>query len=641
MDYTTTNGTKPPGNLPYERGIADDLLAEAMHDPGIVLEAGADLPPQVFLDPEQRTIWQAIRETFEKAGTISPLLVAETLERKHHLRAAGGVENLTRLAEAKGYAVHYRRHIEILREHYERRRLIETHTRRAACAADLSVAWADVVEYSHIPDTTSTSDDFSPVTSDALDSMELNVEWLIDDLLPAARPGILAGPSKGCKTTLAVSAAVAVAAGVPWCGRSTAQGNVLVVSCESGRGAIQATARRVCRANGLKLGDLKDRLAWQFDPLDLTSPRTIRDITKHIERHKARLVILDPAYILLAGLADQVNNQMAMGAALQPLGKMAADTGAAILLCAHYIKSVATAQTHALPELSSIAHAGLAQWMRFWWLVNRREAYDPENLGQHALWLVCGGSDGQATSWGVDLQEGHDGSGWRLDVQPASAAMAQREESREEEKIERQETKRETRRQVTEERNDRRVLSFLTTHARTWLNVSKVRNGAGQSNGTTTAALDRLVDAGTVVCRENERSGKPEFLLKSSLDEVTRAEAEAKAATQRDNHGTGQKPPYTPDGCPVPSGDGHDDRQDERDSPDSPVCPVSPEKRRPKQKTTRARKGKTAVQTTVIVEATSVSATSAAGGIEIIDDGRLETGDTSTTTQVGGTDEAA
>ncbi|MFN6106625.1 MAG: hypothetical protein ACK5EA_19530, partial [Planctomycetaceae bacterium] len=69
--------------------------------------------------------------------------------------------------------------------------------------------------------------------------------------------------------------------------------------------------------------------------------------------------------------------------------------------------------------------------------------------------------------------------------------------------------------------------------------------------------------------------------------------------------------------------------------------PVSPEKRRPKQKTTRARKGKTAVQTTVIVEATSVSATSAAGGIEIIDDGRLETGDTSTTTQVGGTDEAA
>lgn len=653
MNYITTNGTTPPDFLEdHSPRPQTDPLSPAETETALIggmLAMPVECWPQVeraglnsgaFSDPTARIIFNACRETARQyPGNWDAANVAQTLTSSGDLERIGGWGRLEAYMERAPYQFALESKIEAIREADLLRRAREQCRNTILTLQNPDLSVEERLEHaSNPPDWQAVAgidDELEVIDSGQLDSMELKVEWLIDQLLPAARPGILAGPSKGCKTTLAVSAGVAVAAGVPWCGRATTQGNVLVVSCESGAGAIQATARRVCRANGLRFGDLKNRLAWRFDPLDLTSPRTIRKITKYIERHKARLVILDPAYILLAGLADQVNNQMAMGEALQPLGKMAADTGASIMLAAHYVKSVATSQAYSLPELSSIAHAGLAQWMRYWWLVNRRAAYDPENLGFHELWLVCGGSDGQATSWGVDLQEGHDGSGWRLDVQPASSAMAQREENREEEKLERQQTKAETRRQLTEERNNRKVLSFLTTHARTFLNVSKISRGAGQSNGTTSATLDRLVDAGTVVCRENERSGKPEYLLKASLEEVSRAEAEAKSATQRDNTTGRDKTPLIPPDGPVPSGDGHDNRQDERDSPDSPDCPVSPEKRRPKQKTTKARKQTTAT-TATIVEATSVSATSTAADIEISDDRPLETGDISTTTQQEG-----
>jgi hypothetical protein len=60
---------------------------------------------------------------------------------------------------------------------------------------------------------------------------------------------------------------------------------------------------------------------------------------------------------------------------------------------------------------------------RQWWLIGRREPYEP-GTGSHKLWLSIGGSAGHSALWAVNVEEGVAGELRRWEVSLSSPSDA-------------------------------------------------------------------------------------------------------------------------------------------------------------------------------------------------------------------------
>ena len=83
--------------------------------------------------------------------------------------------------------------------------------------------------------------------------------WLAHDLIPAKTVTLLGGDGGTGKSLLALQLAVAVAAGLPWVGRTVAGGSVIYVSAEDDKDELHRRLADICAAQNLALEDL-DRL---------------------------------------------------------------------------------------------------------------------------------------------------------------------------------------------------------------------------------------------------------------------------------------------------------------------------------------------------------------------------------------------
>ena len=73
--------------------------------------------------------------------------------------------------------------------------------------------------------------------------------------------------------------------------------------------------------------------------------------------------------------------------------------------------------------MSDLAWAGASEIAGQWWLLMRRQAYNPDHAGEHRLWLSIGGRVGHSSLHALDIHEGRrtDPGGRRWEVAVFSA----------------------------------------------------------------------------------------------------------------------------------------------------------------------------------------------------------------------------
>lgn len=331
---------------------------------------------------------------------------------------------------------------------------------------------------------------FAPISAAAFDTTKYNKEWLIKRLLVAKEPAVLGGPKKSLKTSLLVDLALSLGSGSPFLGQFEVYKprSVCVISGESGQATLQETARRVCKAKGIKLSDTST--FWDFRLPRLSVPEELGEMTTGLRRLGCEIVIIDPLYLcLLAGSQNKsAANVFDMGEVLADVGRACVDAGCLPILCHHARKNVAV--PYAQMELEDLSQSGTQEFARQWFLVSRREPFAPGS-GKHHLWLNVGGSSGQSGLWGIDIDEGElqeDFTGRTWDVRVTDLSTVKTEKAAEKEK-----------KKVTEDEAEKAKFLEVLDRQPAPPTKTKIRNLLGWYQGKIDRHVTQLEERGVIM----------------------------------------------------------------------------------------------------------------------------------------------
>jgi hypothetical protein len=166
-----------------------------------------------------------------------------------------------------------------------------------------------------------------------------DTSYLIDPLWPADAYGVIGAMDKAGKTWAVDDLAVSVATGTPWLGRfACEQGGVQLLHGEGGARNLYRRLDAICRARDVHLGDL---FGDDVMRIALTVPRlTVREhidaVAAELAAHPARVVILDPGYLALAGAKGA--DLFGMGGLLGSIQDVCQRVGAALVVTWHWNK---------------------------------------------------------------------------------------------------------------------------------------------------------------------------------------------------------------------------------------------------------------------------------------------------------------
>ncbi len=156
-------------------------------------------------------------------------------------------------------------------------------------------------------------------------------EWLIQKFLPKDSFSVLFGPPSVGKSFLALSLALAIAAGGDWFGRTVKGGPVLYIAAE-GFGGLKL------RVSALLLHskyDVKTECAFLNRPINFLKPDEVQSLIKIIQDAG-----LEPALIIIDTLArcfvgGDENSSTAIGLFIDGIGNVQRNTGATVLAIHH------------------------------------------------------------------------------------------------------------------------------------------------------------------------------------------------------------------------------------------------------------------------------------------------------------------
>lgn len=85
-------------------------------------------------------------------------------------------------------------------------------------------------------------------------------DFIIEDWMPAGYATLLAGHGGAGKSSIALHQAVCIALGMPWCGFTTKQREILYLSCEDGKEVIHWRLYRICQHMNISIAELHGKL---------------------------------------------------------------------------------------------------------------------------------------------------------------------------------------------------------------------------------------------------------------------------------------------------------------------------------------------------------------------------------------------
>ena len=216
-------------------------------------------------------------------------------------------------------------------------------------------------------------------------------QFIVENWLPAGYATMLAGHGGAGKSTIALTLAVCIAAGLPFCELPTKQCRVMYLSCEDAEDLLHWRLRRICDHLGVDLAALHDELTVypmvRSDPV-LWAPdgETVRlDVLKReMTAHQAKVLFLDGTADVFSG---NENARAEVKRFINSLLPLTPDDGA-VMLIAHVDKQ--SARTPGGTE----GYSGSTAWHNAvrarWYLYPEKRARneeDAEHIGDLVLEL--------------------------------------------------------------------------------------------------------------------------------------------------------------------------------------------------------------------------------------------------------------
>jgi len=337
------------------------LLGSMILDPSIVADVGRQVGAGAFFRPENRRVYEAIRDQVEDSGHVDLVLLRRRLADGGALQTVGGVDYLVELAESVPSAASWPYYARIVADKAAFREVLARLDEAVQAILNAELPLADRLDRARAALANVQVDNRAAMLElIAAGSVEPTpVRWLAESIVPLGMLTLLAGEPGLGKTFLCASLAAAVTRGRRWptpFHEPAATGSVIILSDED-------DLQRVLLPRLLAHEADADRVHVQ-DAMALRPFHVVRGLGRlraTLEKLRdVRLVILDPITAYMDGI--NANNNAEVRSALVPLQRLAEQHDVAIVGVSHFSKKVDLAAVHRTLGSTAFTAAARSVW---------------------------------------------------------------------------------------------------------------------------------------------------------------------------------------------------------------------------------------------------------------------------------------